>query len=250
MWVVTDGGFTKRPFVRPLLAAGVTLVGRLRKDSARRDLPPPVRKRGRGRPRVYGLNRSSLAKRAAHRGGWAEVTCLVYGVEVAKTVKTVKTVKTFLATHATFGGAIRVVIVKEATGPQFCYCTDPDAELRDIVEAFADRSTIEQVFHDVKEVWGSGRQQVRNLWTNIGTWHLNLWLFTLTELRAWNQTARQLTQRTDSPWDTPDRRPSHADRRKALQTQCLLNDFSHAWGHATLPKKIRSPLQRLLRLAV
>jgi DDE superfamily endonuclease len=244
VWIVTDGGFTKRPFVRPLLAEGVTLVGRLRKDSALRDLPPPVRKRGRGRPRVYGVNRISLAKRAAHRGGWSEVTCSVYGVEVTKTVKT------FLATHATFGGVIRVVIVKEPTGPQFFYCTDPDADVRDIVEAFADRSTIEQVFHDVKEVWGSGQQQVRNLWTNIGVWHLNLWLFTLTELWAWNQTARQLTHRNDSPWDTPDRRPSHADRRKALQTQCLLNDLSHASPNATLTKKIRSLLQRLLRLAV
>lgn len=244
VWVVTDGGFTKRPFVRPLLARGVTLVGRLRKDSALRDLPPPVTKRGRGRPRVYGVNRLSLAKRAAHRGGWAEVMCSVYGVEVTKTVKT------FLATHATFGGVIRVVLVKEATGPQFFYCTDPDASVRDIVEAFADRCTIEQIFHDVKEVWGSGQQQVRNLWTNIGVWHLNLWLFTLTELWAWNKTARQLTHRTDSPWDTPDRRPSHADRRKALQTQCLLNDFSHASNNVTLTKKIRSLLQRLLRLAV
>ena len=244
VWVVTDGGFTKRPFVRPLMADGITLVGRLRKDSALRDLPPPVKRRGRGRPRVYGVNRISLAKRAAHRGGWSELTCLVYGVEVTKTVKT------FLATHATFGGTIRVVIVQEATGPQFFYCTDPDADVRDIVEAFADRSTIEQVFHDVKEVWGSGQQQVRNLWTNIGVWHLNLWLFTLTELWAWNQTARQLTHRTDSPWDTPDRRPSHADRRKALQTQCLLNELLHASPNATLTKKIRTLLQRLLRLAV
>lgn len=244
VWIVTDGGFTKRPFVRPLMAEGVTLVGRLRKDSALRDLPPPVTKRGRGRPRVYGVNRISLAKRAAHRGGWSEVTCSVYGIKVAKTVKT------FLATHATFGGVIRVAIVKEAAGPQFFYCTDPDAGVREIVEAFADRSTIEQVFHDVKEVWGSGQQQVRNLWTNIGVWHLNLWLFTLTELWAWTLNAEQLTHRTDSPWDTPDRRPSHADRRKALQTQCLLNDFSHASPRAKLPHKIRTLLQRLLRLAV
>ena len=244
VWVVTDGGFTKRPFVRPLLAQRVTLVGRLRKDSALRDLPPVVTKRGRGRPRVYGLHRLSLAKRAAHRGGWTDMTCSVYGVEV------VKTTKTFLATHATFGGTIRVVLVKEPAGPQFFYCTDPDASVRDIVEAFADRSTIEQVLHDVKEVWGSGQQQVRNLWTNIGVWHLNLWLFTLTELWAWTRTAGQLTHRTDSPWDTPTRRPSHADRRKALQTQCLLNDFSHAFNNATLTKKIRSLLQRLLRLAV
>ena len=56
--------------------------------------------------RVYGLNRLSLARRAAHPGGWSAVTCSVYGRDE------VQTVKTFLATHATFGGPIRVVIVK------------------------------------------------------------------------------------------------------------------------------------------
>ena len=244
VWLVTDGGFTKRPFVRPLMAAGITLVGRLRKDSALRDLPPVVKRKGRGRPRGYGLHRLSLAKRAAHPGGWSAVTCSVYGRDQ------VKTVKTFLATHATFGGAIRVVLVKEPTGPQFFYCTDVEAGVREIVEAFANRSTIEQVFHDVKEVWGGGQQQVRNLWTNLAAWHLNLWQFTLTELWAWHLPARQLTNRSDSPWDDADRRPSHADRRKALQTQCLLNDFSHpATGHP-LPTKIRILLQRLLRIAL
>ena len=150
VWVVTDGGDTRRPFVQPLLKLSVIRVGRLRKDSALRDLPPLVTKRGRGRPRKYGPNRISLAKRAAHRQGWTDVACSVYGAEA------VKTTKTFLATHATFGETIRVVIVKEANGPQFFYCTSLDASVREILEAFADRSMIEQVFHDVKEVWGAG----------------------------------------------------------------------------------------------
>ena len=241
MWLVTDGGFTKRPFVKPLMAAGITHEGRLRKDSGLRDLPPVVKKKGRGRPRVYGLNRVALAKRAAHPGGWSAVTCSVYGRDEAQTVKT------FLATHATFGGPIRVVLVKEPTGPQFFDCTDVDAGVREIVEAFANRSTIEQVFHDVTVfvfgktgVWGSGEQQVRNLWTNLAAWHLNLWQFTLTERWAWHLPARQLT----------DRRPSHADRRTALQTQCLWNDFSQAATSHPLPEKFRNLLQRLLRIAL
>ena len=139
------------------------------------------------------MNRLSLAKRAAHPQGWTDATCTVYGKEV------VKKVKTFLATHATFGGTIRMVIIKEDHGPQFLYCTNFNATVREIIEAFADRSTIEQVFHDVKEVWGAGQQQVRNLWSNIGCWHLNLWMFTLTELWAGPWKAKQLTQRDDSP---------------------------------------------------
>jgi hypothetical protein len=242
LWVVTDGAYAKRPFVRPALEVGATLVGRLRKDSALRDLPPKTK--GRGRPRIYGPNRISLAKRAAHRHGWTDVPCTVYGQEV------VKRVKTFLATHATFGGAIRVVIVKEPNGPQFFYCTDVTATVRAIVEVFADRSSIEQVFHDVKEVWGSGQQQVRNIWSNIGVWHLNLWAYTLVELWAWNKNATDLTHRDDSPWDDATRRPSHADRRKALQAACLAAELSAAALGGSLPRKIRATLKRLLRIAV
>jgi len=41
----------KRPFLRRALKTGVTIVGRLRKDAALKDLPPKRKKRGRGRPR-------------------------------------------------------------------------------------------------------------------------------------------------------------------------------------------------------
>ena len=42
--------------------------------------------------------------------------------------------------------------------------------------------TIEQDFHDVKEVWGTGQQQVRNIWTNVAVYQLNLWMHALVEL--------------------------------------------------------------------
>lgn len=244
LWVVADGAYAKRPFVQPVMALGVTIVGRLRKDAALFDLPPREKVRRRGRKRKYGVNRISLAKRAAHRQGWEDVTCTVYGREETKRVKT------FLATHRTFGGAIRVAIVQERTGPQFFYCTDLAASVREIVEAFADRAAIEQVFHDVKEVWGSGQQQVRNLWSNVAVWHINLWLHTLVELWSWEQPNEALVHRADSPWDDPDRRPSHADRRKSLQAACLAQEFSRADAQPPLPPKIRDLLQRLLRIAV
>lgn len=244
VWVVADGAYAKRPFVQPLLAQGVTLVGRLRKDAALHDLPPVESVQRRGRKRKYGRHRLSLAKRAAHRHGWQETTCTVYGREV------VKRTKTFLATHATFGGTIRVVIVQEPNGPQFFYCTDVDASAREIIETFADRSAIEQVFHDVKEVWGSGQQQVRNLWSNIAVWHVNLWLHTLVELWAWDRSAEDLVHRADSPWDDSARRPSHADRRKALQAACLAEEFSRPLPPEQFQEKFRTLLQRLLRIAV
>ena len=91
---------------------------------------------------------------------------------------------------------------------------------------------------------------MRNLWTNIGVWHLNLWMHTLVELWAWHKKAKQLTHRGDSPWDTAERRPSHADRRKALQAACLAEEFSHRVSSRPYPRKFRTLLKRLLRLAI
>ncbi len=65
-----------------MLKTGVAIVGRLRKDAALRDLPPKLKRgqrRGRGRPRKYGKNKISLAKRAGQRRGWQTVECTVYG---------------------------------------------------------------------------------------------------------------------------------------------------------------------------
>ena len=246
LWVVADGAYAKRPFLRPLIALGVVVVSRLRKDAALWDLPPTPQKgwrRGRGRPRKYGRNRISLAKRAGQKRGWQTVECVLYGQLVTKTIKT------FLATYPPVGGVIRVVIVREERGCEYFFCTEPSATVCEILEAFADRAAIEQDFHDVKEVWGCGQQQVRNLWTNIAVFHLNLWMHTLVELWSWHKTRQELTDRSDSPWDDAERRPSHADRRKALQRACLMREFSSLLLPAPIRAKIRSLFHRLTRIA-
>jgi hypothetical protein len=79
---------------------------------------------------------------------------------------------------------------------------------------------------------------------------LSIWLHTLVELWCWNRSAAELTDRSDSPWDDAARRPSHADRRKALQGACLAEEFSRALRGRPLPRKIREAVKRLLRVAV
>jgi hypothetical protein len=242
VWAVADGAYAKCPFLRPLVAAGITIVSRLRKDAALHDLPPRVKRRGRGRPRKYGAGRISLAKRAGQKRGWQTIECLIYGQ------RTTKTIKTFLATYHPVGGVIRVVIVKELNGCQFFFCTDPDATAREIVETFAERAVIEQNFHDAKEVWGAGQQQVRNIWTNIAAFNLNLWMHTLVELWCWDREHAALVDRSRSPWDDDARRPSHADRRKTLRHACLQHEFSRFALGRLIPRKLRALIDRLVQL--
>jgi hypothetical protein len=246
LWIVVDGGYVKAPFLKRALRAGVTVLGRLRKDAALRDLPRKPRRRkrrGRGRPRKYGKNKISLAKRAAHRHGWETAKCLVYGKTVTKLYKT------FLATYRPTGGVIRVVIVEEDHDWYPFFSTDPFATAVEIIEAFADRATIEQDFHDVKEVWGAGQQQVRNIWTNLAVYHLNLWIHTLVELWSWKRPHEKLCDRSLSPWDDAERRPSHADRRKALRQQIMEHELSTLAAVRRLPRKILHLARRLMALA-
>jgi hypothetical protein len=244
-WVVADGAFAKRPFLRRALAAGVVVVSRLRKDAALRSLPQPPRPgqpKKRGPRPTYGKKAISLAKRAAHRLGWRTGEFLLYGDQVSKTYKT------FLATYPPAGGLIRVVLVREGDGWEAFFCTDAEATVEQILEAFADRAAIEQVFHDLKEVHGAGQQQVRHYWANIAVYHLNLWLHTLIELWAWARPHGQLCDRRPSPWDDPERRPSHADRRNALRRQCIETEIQRGGGHRRLAPKFRSLVRRLLKL--
>jgi hypothetical protein len=243
VWIVADGAYAKCPFLRPLRRMGVTVVSRLRKDAALWTLPPQPKQRTRGRPRKYGAKRIHLKRRAAHPLGWEQVECSVYGQLVTKTIKT------FLATYRPAEGVIRVVIVKEDKSCEYFFCTDPEATPREIIEAFADRAAIEQDFHDVKEVWGAGQQQVRNIWTNVAVFNLNLWVHTLVECWAWHKPADELCDRSDSPWDDPERRPSHADRRKALRRQTLHNEYLSLSALHRASSKIRSLYESLLNLA-
>jgi hypothetical protein len=245
--VVTDGGYAKKPFLKGARSKGFTVISRLRKDAALLSLPEPAKpgkKRGPGRPRTYGERRISLAKRAGQTRGWQAVECEQYGEVVTKTVKT------FLATWKPAGGVIRVVIVKEEDGWLPFFAVGQRVSAVEILEAMADRGSHEQMNKDVKEVWGAGQQQVRNVFSSEGCFNLNLWMYSLVEAWAWGKEEDELVDRSASPWDAEPRRPSHADKRKALQKEVLRGEIEAALASRPSDEQIRAVVDRLMGLAV
>jgi hypothetical protein len=247
LWVVADGAYAKRAFLKGAAAAEAIVVSRLRKDAALFEVPVavPPGKRRRGRPRRYGKKKISLAKRAGQRRGWLVQTFVLYGVEVTKRYKT------FLATYRPAAGLIRVVLVQEDDDSWRAYfCTQAQATAEEILEAVADRSALEQVFHDIKEVHGVGQAQTRNYWSNVAVYHVKLWWHTLIELWAWRRPAKELVDRKQSPWDDAARRPSHADKRNALRRRCLEEEFQAAGVLNAVPRKIQSLWRRVVGLVI
>jgi hypothetical protein len=242
IWVAVDGAYAKAPFLKPAIGLGMTVVSRLRKDAALHTVPAPAPRR-RGRPRIYGHERIVLAERAVQRRGWARGVFELYGK------KAVKRYQTFLATWRPAGGVIRVVLVDEPGGWVAFFCTDPEASVADILAAVADRFSLETTFRDCKEVVGAGQQQVRFVWANIGALHICLWTFTMTEAWAWRRPEEELVDRSDAPWDDPDRRPSHADKRRAWRRELLAEEIHAALHPGITGEEIRALAGRLLSLA-
>ena len=236
---------TKRDILKPAKSLGMTVISRLRCDASLWSLPPavPADQRGPGRPRVYGTGRISLAKRAGQRRGWTTEAFTLYGERLTKRYKT------FLATWRPAGGPIRVVLVDEPNGWRAFFCADPSASVAEILTAVANRFSLEITFRDCKEIVGAGQQQVRFIWANIGAFHVCLWAFTMTEAWSWSRDANELVNRSDSPWDSPLRRPSHADKRRAWRRELLGEEIRAVLRPGVTEEEIQATAERLLSLA-
>jgi len=77
--------------------------------------------------------------------------------------------------------------------------------------------------------------------------------FLCRELWAWHQPEDKLVDRSASPWDSEWRRPSHADRRKALLRETLREtlrgEIQAAMSGRGQKAKLKTLAERLLLLA-
>ena len=240
--LVTDGGYTRASFLKPVVKQGAVIITRLRKDAVLYDELKQPAKRKRGRPRKYG-DRIKLSDAAKRQDGWFKIKVTVYGKQE------VKDVKIFKALYKPAGCMVQVLIVRERSDSFRAFmCTDLSLCAAQILEAVADRFAIEQNFKDLKEIEGAGQQQVRTIGGNIGAFNLNLWLHSIVELWAWDKDAKVLCNRSDSPWDDANRRPSHADKCMALRREVLRRTFFDSSDKSREIKKIQKQLYKLLKL--
>ena len=115
--------------------------------------------------------------------------------------------------------------------------------------AVADRFSLEIAFRDVKGVVGAGDQQVRRVWASVGAFHVCLWAFTMTEAWAWDRPAGELAgHRSSSPWDDANRRPSHADKRRAWRRNLLAGEIRAVLRPGKTDEEIGAAAERLLDL--
>ncbi len=131
----------------------VDVVSRLRGDAALW-APAPKRRPGqKGRPRRRGARLPTPQQVAARCRHWSALAVTIYGRSVTTQVRTVRA----LWYTALRDQPVQIVLVRDPTGKrrdEAFFCTDPTAEARFILEAYARRWTLEVTFHDAKQFLG------------------------------------------------------------------------------------------------
>ena len=170
LWGLADGRFTNRTVLKDL-PDRVTFIGRIRADAKLYHPPCPSPLPAKGRKRRYGLEAPTpLELRQDESVPWQTVR--VFAAGQFHEVK-VKTLSPVLWRAAGYDRPVRLVVIAPLAyrlrkgsrllyrKPAYLICTDPDADLTAIVQAYVWRWDIEVNFRDEKQLIGLGEAQVR-----------------------------------------------------------------------------------------
>jgi len=170
LWSVVDGGYTNRTFLRALPQRTLA-VGRIRADAKLYYLPDSSQGQP-GRNRVYGQRAPTPeALRQDETIPWIRVDAFAAGQTHSFKIKTLSPVRWRSAGKE---HDLRLIVIAPLgyrlthnarilyRKPAYLICTDPDASLQQILQAYIWRWDIEVNFRDEKTILGIGQAQVRH----------------------------------------------------------------------------------------
>ena len=198
--LLADGAYANRSLVGPLQGLGIRLVSRLRKDACLRAPTPPRRAKGvRGRKPRYGGRLGKLNSLARSTSCFRKQRVSIYGKDVDLLVRV------FEAYWPALDQVIKVVITRDPKRPKrlaYLFSTDTEMTAVEIVESFAQRWTIEQLFSVAKNQMGLDSAEVRKRLSVMRHATLCMALITWTEVWAYRRSprtwARPFTQKLAS----------------------------------------------------
>lgn len=156
--LVADGAFNNSSLTKILQPLEIPLISRLRHNARLRADPTSPASPRRGRPSRYGPWLPRLATLAGQPQGWIALRPAIYRTTVRLKVRTID------AWWPALGDKIRVLIVRSVQGrPRTTYlsCTDLSMSPQAIIELYASRWSIEQLFSDVKAHLGLDSAEFR-----------------------------------------------------------------------------------------
>jgi hypothetical protein len=233
-----DGGYTNETLLKKL-PDRTTLTGRIRKDATLNFLPdPPPASPRRGRPRRYGAPAPTPEQlRTDDSVPWTSLEVSIHG---APHQLRVKSLQNLLWRAAGLQHTLQLVVVAPLSyrlrkgskllyrQPAFLICTDPELDLRSLVEGFIQRWGIEGNFRDEKTLLGVGQAQVRHPNSVETVPALQVAAYAMLQLACLHTVDGPLKpDRLPSPkWATADSPPRFSTQRAIHQLR------AEVWGRA------------------
>jgi len=266
LWAVVDGGYTNRTFIKHLPPRTVA-IGRIRADAKLYHLPESTEGKP-GRNRVYGERAPTPEElRQDQSVPWQHTEAFAAGKTHGFRIKTLSPLRWRPAGKE---HDLRLIVIaplgyrltKQSKilyrKPAYLICTDPEASLQEVLQAYLWRWDIEVNFRDEKTLLGVGEAQVRHEHSVENVPALAVAAY-----------AMLLTAATQAygPSGGPDSLPAPKWRRKKrlrASSQSLLQHLRHeVWADAirfssfvslpsqdTKPQKLDMPLETALFYAV
>ena len=157
--LLADGAYYNRSLVCAAIGLDVAVVSRIRSDARLEEVVPPRKEKGkRGRNRTHGLPMPRLSSLARSDACFARSKVTIYGKTVTLLLREVVGVWEPLAS------AVKVVIVKDPRRKRktaYLSTTDLSLDAVAVVERFAMRWSVEQLFAVLKGSLGLGSAEVR-----------------------------------------------------------------------------------------
>jgi len=186
--LLADGAYANASLIGRISALGIELVSRLRSDAALRAPNPPRRAKGsRGRKPKHGAPLPKLSSLARSSSAFRRQRVSIYGKSV------VLLVREFEAYWPAVDRVIKVVITRDPKRPRrvaYLFSTDLRLGAIEVIECFAKRWTIEQLFSVAKNQMGLDSAEIRTERAVVRHATLCMALITWTEVWAFRMHPR------------------------------------------------------------
>lgn len=169
LYLGVDGSYTNSNVLKNL-PSGVTIIGRIRKDTRLHKLPELSKNMG--RKKVYGEQIPTPEEiRKSDVLEWQPVTAWAAGENHVFNVKVVKDLRWEKAGK---NHKLQLIVIRPLhyrltkksrllyREPAYLICTDSNLDIAKLLQAYIWRWEIEVNFRDEKSIFGSGKAQVRN----------------------------------------------------------------------------------------
>ena len=206
--LLADGAYANSSMVLPALEMAITVVSRLRSDARLYRPTPPRRRPGqRGRRPTHGPPFRKLPQIARASRGWRRMRVDIYGRSVHLHVHE------FVAWWPPLRRVIKVVITRDPRNDRrvaYLWSTEVDMTAQEVIERFAQRWTIEQMFSVAKQQLGLDSAEVRKERSVVR--HAALCMALVTWVEVWSHRRRGRA-----------RERSFANKLAALRTDTVMH---------------------------